>query len=73
MRARISTPELLDELIEFLDLETDTSVHPISGDEVEISLLGSYSSNALRMELYLRLRAWEASCSAAGSRVEIVG
>lgn len=73
MRVRVSTPEPFDELFEFFDAETDTSVHPVSDDEVEISLLGSYSSRAMRMELYLRLRAWEAARSAAGTQVEIVG
>lgn len=73
MRVRISSPELLDELIVFLDAETDASVHPVSDEEVEISLLGSYSNDAMRMELYLRLRAWEAARRSAGAHVEIVG
>ena len=35
-------------------------------DEVEVSLVGSYNADAMRMELYLRVRAWEAGRRAAG-------
>jgi hypothetical protein len=73
MRIRLSSPDLLDELLEFLRAEPSAVVEQISDDEVEVSLLGSYQQDALRMQLELRLRAWEATHRAHGVRVEIIG
>ncbi|HET7354714.1 MAG TPA: hypothetical protein VFJ11_11800 [Gaiellaceae bacterium] len=47
-------------------------VEQLSDDEIEVTLLGSYQEDALRMELYLRLRAWEAAHHASGVHVEII-
>lgn len=73
MRVRITAPEQLEDLVEFLRREVDAAIVNVSEDEIEVSLLGSYSHDAMRMELYLRLRAWEASHGAPRSRVEILG
>ena len=73
VRIRISSPELIDELLAFLRAEPSAVVEQVSDDEVEVSLLGSYREDAARMELYLRLRAWEATRHAGGVRVEILG
>jgi hypothetical protein len=73
VRVRITAPEQLDELVEFLQREGDASIAYVSDEELEVSLLGSYSHDAMRMELYLRLRAWEASLGARRPRVEILG
>ena len=73
MRARLSSADLLDELLEFLRAEPGAVVEPVSDDEVEVSLLGSFQQDALRMQLELRLRAWEAMQRARGVRVEIIG
>jgi hypothetical protein len=73
MRIRLSSADLLDELLEFLRAEPSAVVEQLSDDEVEVSLLGSYQEDALRMQLYLRLRAWEAAHRASGVRVEIIG
>ncbi len=56
----------------FLQAEPNAVVEQVSEDEVEVSLLGSYQEDALRMELYLRLRAWEAAHRASGVHVEII-
>jgi hypothetical protein len=72
MRIRLSSADLLDELVGFLRAEPSAVVEQVSDDEVEISLLGSYQEDALRMELYLRLRAWEATHRASGVQVEIL-
>lgn len=72
MRIRLSSTDLLDELLEFLRAEPSAVVEQLSDDEVEVSLLGSYQEDALRMQLYLRLRAWEAAHRASGVRVEII-
>jgi hypothetical protein len=73
MRIRLSSADLLDELVEFFRAEPSAVVEQVSDDEVEVTLLGSYQEDALRMEVYLRLRAWEAAHRADGVFVEIIG
>lgn len=73
MRIRLSSPDLLDELLAFLALDPDAVFEQLSDDEVEVQLVGSYNEDALRMELDLRLRAWEAAHRDHGVRVEIMG
>lgn len=72
MRVRITTPEQLDDLASFLSAETNAVVQRLSPEELEVSLLGSYDDEAMRMDLYLRLRAWEAGRRASGAEVEII-
>jgi hypothetical protein len=73
MRIRLSSADLLDELLDFLRAETSAVVEQVSDDEVEVSLLGSYKQDALRMQLELRLRAWETTHRGCGVRAEIIG
>jgi hypothetical protein len=73
VRIRLTSADLLDDLMAFLRAEPNAVVDQVTDDEVEVSLLGSYNEDALRMELYLRLRAWEAAHTDRGVRVEIVG
>jgi len=72
LRIRISSAELIAELLGSLQAEPGAVVQQISDDEAEVMLLGSYQADALRMKLYLRVRAWEAAHSAQGVHVEIV-
>jgi hypothetical protein len=72
MRVRIDSTELLDDLMAFLGEDADAVVESVSPDELEVSLLGSRNTDAMRMELYLRLRAWEAGRRAGGAHVDIV-
>jgi hypothetical protein len=72
MRVRVTSPELVGDLLGFLASEPSTTVQRVSSDELEVSLLGSYDVDAMRMELYLRLRAWEAGRRASGAEAEIV-
>jgi hypothetical protein len=65
MRIRVTDPALLSDLVEFLRSRVDARAEQVSEDEVEVSLLGSWNSDAMRMELYLRVRAWEAGGRAA--------
>src|SRR6266508_3738041 len=60
MRLRASNPALIPNLLELLRSRVDVVAEEISDDEVDVSLLGSYNSDAMHMELYLRVRAWEA-------------
>ena len=57
MRIRVSSAELMDELLATLRAEPSAVVEQVSDDEAEVTLLGSYHEDALRMALYLRLRA----------------
>jgi len=72
MRLRLSDPSLIPELLDFLQSTPDVVVDVVADDEVEVSLLGSYALDAMRMELYLRVRAWEAARAARGVAVELV-
>lgn len=71
MRIRLTDPARIQDLIDFLESRTDAIVDQVSEDELEVSLLGSYSHDAMQMELYLRIRAWETAARARGLRVEI--
>ena len=72
MRVRIDSADRLEELKAFLVTEAHVAVQQLSPEELEVSLFGSYSRDAMRAELYLRLRAWEADARGSGARVEIV-
>jgi hypothetical protein len=72
MRLRVSNPVLIEDLVEFLRSRVDVVAEQVSDDEVEVSLLGSYNSDAIRMELYLRVRAWETGRRSTGVEVEFV-
>lgn len=72
MRLRLSDPSLIPDLLEFLRARPDVIVDVVDGDEVEVSLVGSYALDAMRMELYLRIRAWEAARRASAPSVELV-
>jgi hypothetical protein len=70
MRIRLTDTSLLPDLVEFLQTRTDAVVTEVGAGEVEVTLLGSYALDAMRMELYLRIRAWEAA--RGGAVVEIL-
>jgi len=72
MRLRLNDPSLIPELLDFLQSTPDVVVDVVAENEVEVSLLGSYALDAMRMELYLRVRAWEAGRAARGVAVELV-
>jgi hypothetical protein len=72
MRIRVSDPALLPELVEFLERREYMAAitRQVGDDELIVSLLGSYSADAMQMQLTLIIRAWEASRS--GRAVEIL-
>jgi hypothetical protein len=72
MRLRVSDPSLIPDLLDFLRSTPDAVVDVLGDDEVEVSLMGSYALDAMRMELYLRVRAWEAAQTVRGASVELV-
>lgn len=58
-------------LLAHLREATDVAVEQIGENEVRVSLLGSFRHDAMRLELYLRLRAWEAAQRAQGVDVHL--
>ena len=72
MRLRLSDPALISDLLEFLQTSPEVIVEVIGETDVEVSLVGSYRLDAMRMELYLRIRAWEAAQTARGAVVELI-
>jgi hypothetical protein len=72
MRLRVSDPTLVPELLEFLHSRLDVVAEQVTEDEVRLSLLGSYGSDGMRMELYLRVRTWEAAYGSRRVKVEFV-
>jgi hypothetical protein len=72
MRLRVDDPALVPELLNFLSSRMDVVAEQVGENEVEASLLGSYAADAMRMELYLLVRAWEAGRSAGRASVEII-
>jgi hypothetical protein len=72
MRLRVSNPALIPDLLEFLRSRVDVVAEEVGDDEVDVSLVGSYNADALNIELYLRVRAWEAGRRSTGVEVELV-
>ena len=68
---RLSDPELRDLLIADLRTRIDLIVEPVDQDTIEVSLLGSYSLEAMRLAIDLRVRAWVAAQRAAGRTVHV--
>lgn len=69
MRVWLEDPAQLESLVEYLAVHDGVVLTVAGDDELEVTLLGSYNSSAMRMELYLRLRSWEAG---RGAMAEIV-
>jgi hypothetical protein len=67
----LSDPELRDELIADLRSRPDIIVAPGSGSSIDVSVLGSYNTDAMRFVIYLRIRAWEAAQLAAGRTIHV--
>lgn len=60
-----------DALIAELEKRPDLVVEPINETTIEVSLLGSYNPDAMRLAIYLRVRAWEAAQRAAGQTIHV--
>jgi hypothetical protein len=71
MRLRVSNPALIPDLLEFLRSRLDVVAEEVSDNEVDVSLLGSYNADAMKIELYLRVRAWEAGRRSTGVEVKL--
>jgi hypothetical protein len=72
MRLRLDDPALVPELLAFLQSTPDVVAEVVTENEIEVSLLGSFAHDAMRLDLDLRLRAWEAARNARVPLVELV-
>jgi len=61
MRITIDQPDLLPDLVEFLEERSDTVVRQVDDGALEVNLLGSMSDDAMRIELDLRIGIWRAT------------
>jgi hypothetical protein len=61
MRVKVSDPALVRRLELYLAFDPNVVVTRLGVDEVEVSFLGSFNTNAQQMQTELRLRAWIAS------------
>jgi len=68
---RISDPDLRDVLVEDLGRQGDVLVAVRGEDRLEVSILGSLNLEAMRLAIYLRVRAWEAGQRAQGHDVTV--
>jgi hypothetical protein len=72
MRLRLNDPALAPELLDFLQSTPDVLAELVEADELQVSLLGSLAHDAMRLDLDLRIRAWEALRNAREPLVEFV-
>jgi hypothetical protein len=59
MRLYLTDSTLLPELRAYLGSHHHVVVSAVGTHELEVSLLGSYCAEAMRMQLYLLVRRWE--------------
>jgi hypothetical protein len=69
MRITISDPELVPDLLAFLDQQLEIVAARLGETEVEVSLIGSHRIDAMRMELDLQLALWRAKHPGVAARV----
>jgi hypothetical protein len=61
VRVRLSDPQRLRQLVDYLQFDPTVVVTQLSEDEVEVAFIGSLSMTGQMMETELRLRAWLAA------------
>jgi hypothetical protein len=68
---RLSDSKTAAALAAHLRARPDLVVERVGDNRLQVSVLGSYSAEAMRLELYLRVRAWETAQRARGRAVEV--
>ncbi|HEY7397738.1 MAG TPA: hypothetical protein VH538_05515 [Gaiellaceae bacterium] len=68
---RLNDPTLTDDLLVDLRSRGDILAEEIAPGAIRVSVLGSYSSEGMRVAVYLRVRAWEAAQRARGVDVSV--
>jgi hypothetical protein len=61
MRIHLSDPNLASDLLRFLQQRADAIGTKTAADELEVTILGSRRQPYNRLELDLRVRAWQAA------------
>jgi hypothetical protein len=61
VRVKVSDPALVRRLELYFAFDPNVIVTRLGADEVEVSFLGSFNTNAQQMQTELRLRAWIAA------------
>jgi hypothetical protein len=61
VRVRLSDPQRLRQLVDYLAFDQTVVVTPLSDHEIEVAFIGSLSQTGQVMETELRLRAWLAA------------
>ncbi len=68
---RVSEPDVLPSLLEHLTARGDCLAEVIGPNTLCVSVLGSYNSDAMEMEVELRIHAWQAAQRARGLEADI--
>jgi hypothetical protein len=68
---RVSSGDAAQLLLTHLQEQGDLAVELLGPDRLRVSVLGSYGADAMRLQLFLRLRAWEAAERARGNDVRV--
>jgi DNA-directed RNA polymerase specialized sigma24 family protein len=68
---RVSDPELVPDLLDHLGERRDVVAARIDRDVIRVSILGSYSGDAMDLTADLIVRAWEAARRAEGIDVRV--
>ena len=68
---RVSDPAVLPELLEELTARPDCLAEVVGPNRVAVSVLGSYNTEALELEVELRIRAWQSAQRSRGLDVGI--
>ena len=70
-RVHVSDRQSFAVLLADLRDHPELVVEPIDGETIEVAVLGSYDLEAMRLAIYLRIRAWEAGQRAQGRDVHV--
>jgi hypothetical protein len=68
---RLRTSNAATALAAHLQGQHDVSVDRLSDDQLRVIMLGSYSTEAMRLAIHLRVRAWAAAERAQGRAVAV--
>jgi hypothetical protein len=68
---RVSDAALLPVLLEDLRKQNDCLAEAVGQNRLSVSVLGSFHSDAMRMEVELRIQAWQAAQRSRGVDVSV--